>query len=469
MRAFEFFNKKALILVGIAFLESLIFFGIYSQNYFWMNNGHPYQDEVAYSVYQYNSVMINSRRSHYLGTLRAKEGRRVELAEIDHEAFGPPDAYRDVYDTIGYGVLIGLVWKVTHSLSRMDVQFLQVILFSCLMLLVYQIGLLFFDDKRVAFLSGIVLCFFLPAVRLNVYAMRDVWGVYATIMLLFGLTAYIHKRIGGSALIICGCVTAFMQFIRPSMFFAFVGVNIMALAYGFYIKNVRKVLQAVGIFVITNILFFWLPFVTYNKTAYGRYFVGTSGITLIETLGEYENPWGYVFRDSWYAEFIKQHGFKKGTAEGEDKGREIFFASVREHPWIYVKGVLKRIPRVLFPQFVWIPQLCDRECELQPTLWERFKCRLRSAKGIAYLFVQHFLGRLFFLLGYLGIALALLRKKYGAFFLLFLGGIASSYIFFFIHFEPRFSLHSTVLFPFFIAYFLVTMYDWRTKQIAILK
>ena len=115
--------------------------------------------EIAYNLYQHNSIKINPERAGILGILEGEKNRRVDYYEIDHESYGPPTQYRNYYDSIGYGVVIGLLWKLTHSLDYFDIQFLQIILFSLILLLFFQIALMLFD-RRTAILSCISLLLF---------------------------------------------------------------------------------------------------------------------------------------------------------------------------------------------------------------------------------------------------------------------------------------------------------------------
>jgi len=184
-------DKKAWILVGAALAINLIFFSLYhhADSYLGIAIG---QGEIAYSVCNYNSIKVNGARCAPVAQLQREQKRLVDFAEVDHAAYGPPTSYYSLNDTIGYGVILGLLWKITHSYRYRDIQFLQIFLYCFILFLIYAMALMWFNDPNIALAIGCAYLLFLPLFRQNVLALRDIWAYYGVMFLLYGLSSYLH-------------------------------------------------------------------------------------------------------------------------------------------------------------------------------------------------------------------------------------------------------------------------------------
>ena len=167
--------------------------------FFWLDHFEYHEmwsisenSDIGYNFCTYHSLKKNLDRIEAMGNLMFKKGHFVSVKEINPEQYGEPTIYRDVTDTVGYGVLLGLLWKLTGSFSYLDVQLLQILLFSLLMFLWYQLGLWFFKKPCHAFLWGLSVLLFLPIFYLNVQTNRDVWAYYGSFFLFYLVLRYIH-------------------------------------------------------------------------------------------------------------------------------------------------------------------------------------------------------------------------------------------------------------------------------------
>jgi len=406
--------------------------------------------EVAYNFFKYNSVKINPKRIEHIYALQEKSKHLIDYADINPEQFGEPTEYRSVHDTIGYGIILGLLWKITRSLKYRDIQFFQIILFSLFIMLFYQLGLLLFEKSQPAFLSGLALLLFFPVVFQNVQANRDVWSYYALILLTYAILSY--KKGSSLFLFISGCVAfSFFEFVRPIVIFL---PLFLFCVWGFYSwwneLSLVRLKKAVLWFTVINGVCFWGPFFAYNKIAYNRYFVGPKGIGLIEGLGEEaNNPWGYELNDTWYENFMyKNFGVQSGTPECEDESQRLFFQSFKEHPGYFFKLIFKRIFSALLPNLPWsfYPSYLYGENV-------SFSQKLKKAVSSPYIFID-FVSRLFYvriylLIGYIGALMLLLRKHYFELFFL-ISLIASCFLIFFSHIEFRYLVAFYTPFAFFV-------------------
>lgn len=449
------FAYKVLFCASLALCSIYVY--VYRKNIFY-EGLLKHHGEIAYNVYRYNSLKINNNRIGAIYEREAETGQRADYYEIDHERYGPPTIYRNYYDSIGYGVLIGLLWKITHSLDYLDIQLLQLLLFSLLLLLFYQIALMLFDKRTALFSSITLLCFF-PILYLNAQVMRDVWPYYSAVILAYTTLAFLYKKIG-LILVTLGAITvALLQFTRPPAFMLIITISIVLLGYAITQKQFRSVLTLLTLLWGTNILFFWIPFAAYNKIAYDRYIVGPTGINVLEGLGEYPNPWGYQLSDGWYGNFMKEnYPHLKTNLERDDQARALFWQAVRQEPLYYLTSVLKRIPRLAFPG---LPSFNYQDTKGLYKMYLSGESISSIAKHVIHkpillidFLIRHVYLGLFLLLAYLGILLALIRKKYFACFFIWLGIIASSYPVILAHTEHRYLTPYYAFFAIFVGFLL---------------
>ena len=134
-------KKQPLILVLLALVASTTFVFVNYKSDFYLGLLSP-QGEIGYNFYRYNSIKLNPQRHAKISKEQQLRGHRVDYADIDHERFGPPTKYYGIQDTVGYGVLLGLLWKVTGSLRYRDMLILQILMYSFIMFLFYHLALM---------------------------------------------------------------------------------------------------------------------------------------------------------------------------------------------------------------------------------------------------------------------------------------------------------------------------------------
>jgi len=395
--------KHKIILVGLALLLNGIFLWHYdASQYFAISQLHG---QIGYNIVQHCSYNINSEVTEYCGKLQQKEGRLIDYHEIMHQDFGKPQNVFPINDTIGYGILLGMLWKLTSSFGFFDVQLLHIIIYALLMIIFYHIALLLFGNTTVALYCGISQLFFFPLIWLNVQPVRDVWAYYGLLVLLYGVLQFLLQfQQFKSWFVVAACGTFFSicQFIRPSVFLALITLSVVSILYACYAQQIKKVIAMLLLVWSLNGLFFWVPFFTYNLHTYNRWFVGPVGQDLLEGLGEFENPWGYHLCDRWLANYVgKKYNVVYGTPTFDDAAKKEFYTALYTNPLFYISTIIQRIPQVILPALPWMYcHDCAMSLKLQLSKW--------------YI-------RLFLFFGYLGFLSALIQKRY--FFLIVVIGL----------------------------------------------
>jgi hypothetical protein len=331
---------------------------------------------------------------------------------------------------------------------------------------IYGLALLLFQSVHIAFIIGLSHLFFLPIIYQNVQALRDMWVYYALVVLLCSLAAY-YKRVMSLPLFAGGiALFSVLELVRPTSLYSFIAALFFFIMGGFLQQHERsRVWKAVGVMIGTNVLFFWTPYITYNQIAYGRPLASPWGYLLFQGLAEYENPWGFKLDDEWAGGYMKErYNVQYGTVEFTDKSKEVFFKALYEKPSHFIFSVLRRLPAMILPTFMWVNYFF-MPLKKKPlrSLWERIrdKCReIVSSWRVLCDCASHYISMpLFFFLGYVGFVLMFLHGNYFAVSLLMLVGILPAYHCLIAHIEPRYIVTFYVFFSFGVGYCITTAHD----------
>lgn len=455
------FNKRGFFFVVTAFcLNGLFYFFNTDHSYYSPDMLHG---EVGYNVFRYNSFKRNPAIKKKLVQLKQEGGvplasnKLVDPVHINHIEWGVPQEYNPITDTIGYGVLHGLVWKLTGSLNYRDIQFLQIFMFSILVLLLYAIALMLFASELYATIVCTVFLLFFPLFSLNVQALRDVWSYYAVVVILFVLLRYFLCNaslwyIFGGSLFFSLC-----QWVRPT-----ISIGLFTLLFVFGVAtflgtfSYAKLGKSFTLFFLVNIGVFWAPFMAYNKTAYNRYVVGPVGQDLIEGLGEFPNEWGLELSDTAFINHIKktyQPTVSHGSPEFDDYGIVEFKKLFAHRPWFYVSTLIKRTPQLLFPALPWIFHETS-DYEGLTSIKEKIMHSFSSWRLFFDFILRHMFIRFLLLIGYLGLLLMIRDQQWFVILLLVIGVISMGLGKFPSHIEYRYLTPFYWPFVFFIAYAL---------------
>jgi hypothetical protein len=402
--------------MALALAINILFFFNHNPNvYFAITQAHG---QVGYHVCMDNSVLLNPSLKAYMEHRMCTEGHLIDYCCMRSNAFSAPTQAFPINDTIGYGLLLGALWKVTDSFKFVDVQILQIMMYVLLMSIYYQLALLLFGSSSIAFVCGLAhLCFF-PLIAYNVMPVRDVWAYYGLLVLVYAVCAYVHNRLSLVASICCALFFALCLWMRPTLFFALIMLSGYALAFGYIKKSCKRAFSIIGVFLITVLMFFWLPYMCLNNIWYDRYVVSPAGQSLLEGLGEIKNPWGHQLNDEYVAAYIgNKYGLKYGTVAFDEAAMGEFVACVMQNPWHYIKTLLYRVSDVVLPGLQWI-FYADSPYVHCVGLKEKLCYVCSSWYQVCIFIVRHIYMRVYILIAWLGMVLLWRRRKYKIFWLI---------------------------------------------------
>ncbi len=458
-----FFNFQSVGLFSLALVMNLVALVFVhnkpSETYFC---NYRFHNDVAYNVWKNNSVKINNERIGYVQSM-LPHYRPPDYSLVRGIDFKGPDTRLTIQDTPGYGILMGLLWKLTNSLSALDLQILQIFMYSCMMFLLFQISMLMFKQKQAAFVACLAHLFFYPLlIFLNVQSLRDVWAYYGSVVLLYAALRYLVGNMHWFFLIPSGFIVALCQFIRPTLFPAvFTVLGAATVGALFKVFTTRKALTVIGVLLITNVVGFWIPFVSYNKTMHGRWRAGPFGEGFLSSLADQPNPWNAsLWRINKFFDLVEDdHGLIYGTQEWDDMAGKIFREKFKENPSFYFQSVLKRIPRALLPVVPWFHDAWKKKegafFQNRRTMWDKIPLLPR---GLFWLVAVPALMICFLcmFLGYAGLFLTLYRREWASL-LLSLSIIVSQWGLILTHVELRYLIPFYWPFALFAGYFFVEL------------
>lgn len=338
------------------------------------------------------------------------------------------DSAPSMKDSVGYGVLLGLLWKITGSSSFYSVIFLQVLLFTLSLCFIFQALFWWYQDQQQAIFATLGVLLFLPGIFLNVQPVKDIWSFFGTVAILWASIGLMKKKIPTSLLIISAIFFVVCQWMRPTVFGVLLALSFVGLPlfYFFFKTHCDALKKLLLYFWVANIFFFWVPWMSYNKITYNRFFVGPTGLALLVSFADSTNKWGVQASESWVENHVKERypnlPYQDGMQEYDDVIKSIFLEYVQEEPLLYFKNLAYRIVRLFF---------VEMPCNTQPPYFLGYKVydtKIKIAfeqglkkgafgiftwiiffmyKVFTYLYIRFFL-----FLAYCGIVLSIYRKEF---------------------------------------------------------
>lgn len=248
------------------------------------------------------------------------------------------------HDMPGHGILLAGTWWLTGIYDFIFIQLIQILIDSFMCLCVRWITLQFFNEK-IAVFSCLFYALYPPQAWLSVLPMRDVWGVFGVILSTVFVLKYLkNEKIRN--LFLAGIITGLSVYFRPILQFFpfFLGGSLL------FTKGIKKsifsiVIMMCGVFIVL------LPWVIRNYYHFNKIILSRTVLyqSMWQGFGEFRNPFGAVNNDEVTIEQMRKEGFKgrPGSPEFDEFIKPKVIKVIREHPFWYLKTVLRRIPYAL--------------------------------------------------------------------------------------------------------------------------
>lgn len=398
---------------------------------------------------------------HGVSNVVSNETIRIKKFQLyDKEVLPPKFNTVSIYDPIFYSAICAWLWRLTGSANLLSLKLLNILIFSLLMIWMYRVLILLFEDKRKAFMSAFGVLLFFPLLYTNIAIPRDAHHYYAFVVFLYFILTFVFTEKKISFLIPGALLFVFCQWARPCLLSSFVALTGLFLLWAIFEPSYReKFIKSLSVFWVISFLFFWVPFLIFNKVTYDKYYVIPQGEALLGSLYGTSFPDG-DFVNHTTADFVKRktgHQMKCGNIESDDVCIGLYKKYISKYPYHRFKCIFVRLKSMLWYDLPW-RQHDPYSVTMHTSRWFKLKLALTSPSLFFEFFARLYM-RILLVLGYLGMCVAFLRKEYKLLTFMILGVIFSSGYSWLFHIEERVLAVHNWPFGIFAGYFLSILYE----------
>jgi hypothetical protein len=345
-----------------------------------------------------------------------------------------------VGETLGYPILASTVWRLTGVPSLLYMKIINIIIFSLISILLFRINIFFVKEPWMAFICSLGVVAFPPLLYVNIIWFRDIFQYFGIIFFLYFFIYFVSSKKGNKFLYLGIFTCILCQWIRASLFSSFFILSCLAFIFGLYrYFDNKKTLYFLKFFWISNILLFWVPFMTFNKVTYNTYFVAPTEEALFCSLcSPYPLPNGDMLKAEDYPDYTNEQ-VRIGKLDPKISFYErydILYKDIcKKYPYRKIECLIYRIKEIAFGNIQWRPLDLSTSFSLYRYI-ENFNFGRVSIKDLPELFLHSYIPfmRLF---GWIGIMIAIYRKKYFMVSMLLIGVVYSSGYMLLSHIEDR--------------------------------
>jgi len=319
-----------------------------------MRHHHTYylsgltQGLLARNIIEGRGFVTGEKESRRLFELQDEKEQLIDISEItDFE----DDIYHpQIFDMPGHGILLAGIWKLTKDYCYIYVQLLQILIDSSMVFLLFFIVRDLFG-KKPALITAFLYSIYFPQAFLSVHPLRDCWPMFVGIVVVYFIILYVKYSLFIIPFLV-GLIIGIGTYLRPNVVYLAIFCSIFGMFYLGKKKVVRLVLVS-SMVVILLLLPWWVR----NYKIY-RQFIPLSanfGTAFWGGLGIVSNPYGFEYSDGAADRYVREMGYTYGygTPEFSDVLLKRALEVIKTHPAFYVKTVLFRIPKALFPGIQW--------------------------------------------------------------------------------------------------------------------
>jgi 4-amino-4-deoxy-L-arabinose transferase-like glycosyltransferase len=322
------------------------------------------QGELARNIVDHGKWFTANRKAvHAINERQNREGRLINPSEFDYSRFDSNASYTpEIQQMPGLGVVLAGLWWIGGTKTYSSIQWLQIVLDTSLVLLIYWIALRFGLRRGPAAVAALLYAVWPAAIVVSKRPMLDTWAGFFTIWCLAVFVLARESERGRRWLILLGLLTGIGIYFRPFLFFLPIALGLLAAPGGGWRR--RLVWAAVPSLVALCVL---APWTIRNYAEFHRFIPTRAGLGYALYLG--------IAKASSDAEATKvvqkQHPGTRGLAPQSDEFLlHSAFDAIRSDPVGYFRLVAPRL-LLLLP------------CVLVIVLWRRWKAESLMLLGVA--------------------------------------------------------------------------------------
>lgn len=387
----------------------------------------------AYSFYKYGF-------SNKLASVVVQKGSIKDLGIVDTIGVkeDPQFVVPCIYDPVFYAAFCSWVWKLCGAPSFLFLMLINTFIFSIALVMLFNALKLLFRNGNKAFFTTCGALAFLPLVYHNTMNTRDVHHFYAFTIFLYFTLSYIFEKKSFAFLSFGAFLFALCHLVRPALFsslFALAGVFFLWGCYAPLYR--RKILISLSTFCGMSILFFWAPFMVFNKITYDRYFINPKGESFLVGFQGLPFPDGEPMEGMVGAFIARKEGkiIPMGDQYFDDLCWKYFKIYFKKYPIHYFKCMFLRVKGMFWHDLIW-RKYYFFEIKQNASKFEKLGILL-SNPGMLLEYISRLYVRLILFLGFIGLFLALFKREYLFVGIVIFGIVLSSVYLWIEHFQQR--------------------------------
>jgi hypothetical protein len=296
--------------------------------------------------------VVNDKAVALVIGLSDREHRLVEPAEVDYRAVDAhPELQAYSVLPVGPSVILAGLWKLTGDERYIDVQIVQIIVDTLVVLLVYRSALLLFKRRRTALIAAAAYAIFPPIAQQTSYFSPDIWAVDFTVAIVAAYLQALHSKHWGRMLVLCGVIIGIASFFRPNVLIFPVGLALAGVPWDGWRRSLRN-----GVITGLAAALVLVPWTIHNYEEFHGFVPTRSGfgVVLYGGLGEVRNKYGFTENElTIKAEVHKARpDILYSSPEYGTYLRERALRFIEGHPFYYARLVARRIAISTFAEYL---------------------------------------------------------------------------------------------------------------------
>jgi 4-amino-4-deoxy-L-arabinose transferase-like glycosyltransferase len=299
------------------------------------------QGELARNIVEHGKWFVANRAAFdAIATQQSEEGHLIDPSDFDYSRFDTNPSYSpEVNQMPGVAVVLAGLWWLGGTNTYSSLQWLQILLDTGMVLLIYWIALRFGCGRGVAATAGFLYAIWPGAIVVVKRPMLDTWAGFFTIWLLAAFLLARGRPHERRWLVLLGLLTGVGIYFRPFLFFLPILLALLATPGGGWRRRFAWV--ALPSLVALCVL---APWTIRNYAEFHRFIPTRAGLgyALYEGIGKASSD-----RDA--TAYVQKHrpGLKGLAPESDSFLLRSAFDTIRSHPLRYLHLIARRLVYLL--------------------------------------------------------------------------------------------------------------------------
>lgn len=299
------------------------------------------QGEVARNIVEHGEWFVANRAAaDAIATQQSEEGHLIDPSDFNYSRFDQSPFYSpEIQQMPGVAIVLTGLWWVGGTNTYSSLQWLQILLDTSMVLLIYWIALKFGCGRGAAAVAGFLYAIWPGAIVVAKRPMLDTWAGFFTIWLLAAFLLARGRPHERRWLVILGLLTGVGIYFRPFLFFLPILLALLATPGGGWRRRFAWV--ALPSLVALCVL---APWTIRNYAEFHRFIPTRTGLgyALYEGIGQASS-------DSDATGYVQKHrpGVKGMAPESDSFLLRSAFDTIRSHPLRYLHLIARRLAYLL--------------------------------------------------------------------------------------------------------------------------